>query len=222
VVGEGGQPRAQVRRPQRARTLFKFAGRFEVAVTGRALGGDALAQRGQVVERGARGLDFAALARFVVAQFAQRVVLVGALRADEFAQRLVEAFDRADRGVFLRAAVERLRERRRNGVGTLAVERDRALADASGLQEHLERDLQVRVAGVECLAVADARGDVVAAAVKHAQPLAVAVEGAMHFPRRTVAGFVGEDRGIFGLGPGPPAFFFAALQAVERGDDRRS
>ena len=77
-----------------------------------------------------------------------------AFRPDVAAQRLIEALDRAQRGIFLRSAAERLRQRRRDVVRASALESDRPLARAGSLQEHVLRDPQVRLAGAERLAAA--------------------------------------------------------------------
>ncbi len=222
VLLERCEPGANLRRAQRALAPIEQRGLSAIAIALRAFGGDLLAQRRERLQRGARLGRVAALLQFQLAQLLQRCVLVRALRADVLAHGVVEALQRAQRGVFFGSAAERLRERARDVARAAAVERDRALAHACRLQEHVERDLQVRFAGAERLAVADARGRVGAACVVDAHAFGVVVERAVHFPHCAVRRLVRQPARVRGAaGPRPPPFFLAAPKTVERRDERR-
>ncbi len=220
VVLQRRDARAELRGAQRACPPFQLGrcGGRAIAFTTR--GADAFAQLRESGEHGPRVLGGAAHALVLFAQCAQRRVLVRALRADVFAQRRVETFDRADRGVFFRPAVERLRERGRHGVRRRTVETDRALARARGLQKDLERNAQVRFTRNQRPAAADAGRRVVAVVVVDADALRVAVVGAVDFPTRAVGGFVAQHGAVRVRGPRPPAVLLSALQTVQRCDDR--
>ncbi len=115
-----------------------------------------------------RGLRRALGARRALLQAPQRYLDRRALGADVLRDRALEAVERTDRRVFLRATVERARERGADRVGARRVDLDLALAHATGVDEHLERHAEVHEPRRDGLAVDDVAGHVFAVAVAHA------------------------------------------------------
>ncbi len=220
ILGERFQPSAKARRPQRTYVALELRGRRGAAVPLGAFGTDLHPQRRQRIERGTRVAGGAPTPLLLVAQRPQRCVLVRSFGADVLADRIVETRERTQRGVLLGAAVQCLRQGGGNLVRRTAVQPDRSLPRAGRLKKYLERDAELRVAGVERLAAADARRGVGAAGVVNAHALRVALERAMHFPARAVGRLIRQRRRERVPGPRPPTILLAALQTVQRSRQR--
>jgi hypothetical protein len=129
-------------------------------------------------------------------------------------------FERFESGEFFRAAVERARECVGDALRARGVDRDIALRGERHVDEHFERDPEVREAGVDTLAVGCFARCVGTVAIEHAHALAVAFEIALHLVRASVGELVRERRRIARSGPGPIAVFLSAREAVERCEKR--
>ena len=220
VLAQRLEPVAQRRRRDVARALVEVAQAIaECSRPRRAFVGGRLQLRERGVRRahlrGVRGgLLEAALQR------AQRRIDGRALCADVFCDRAIEPPERAERRVLARATVERACQRRADHFGARALDPDRALAHAGGVDEDLDRDAEVGRAGRDRAPLRRRGGDVAAVAVVDAYAFGIAFEVALHFERAAVAEHVAQGRAVAPAAPRAPALAFAA-GAVERRDDRR-